>query len=92
MGQTHDAIMKRSHMAQSWDAAMGHKQLGLLYAHGKIAIVIVCCSYQDTGQGISYRGLFYFQLVLQGRKSGITVLITSHTQLSAGSYLRTMVP
>ena len=71
---------------------MGHKQLGLLAAHGNIAIVIVCCSYQDTGQGISYRGLFDFQLALKGRKSGITVLITSHTQLSTGSYLRPMVP
>ena len=50
---------------------MGHKQRGLLDAHGKIAIVIVCCSYQDTGQGISYRGLFDFQLALKGRKSGI---------------------
>ena len=71
---------------------MGHKQLGLLDAHGKIAIVIVCCSCQDTVQGISYWGLLDFQLVLQGRKSGITVLITSHTQLSIGSYLRSMVP
>lgn len=84
--------MVRLHGAQSWYAAMGHKQLGLLDAHGKIAIVIVCCSYQDTGQGISYWGLLDFQLALQGRKSWITVLITSHTQLSAGSYLRSMVP